>query len=63
PARELQAGAGYWSSNGLVQVFGTPRNPTAVWVRWPGGDVTETTIETGMRDVTIGRDGALLRTP
>lgn len=63
PARELQAGAGYWSSNGLVQVFGTPRNPTVVWVRWPGGDVTETTIETGMRDVTIGRDGALLRTP
>ena len=62
PARELQAGAGYWSSHGLVQVFGTPINPTVVWVRWPGGHVTETAIHPRARDVVIGADGTLLPT-
>src|SRR3990172_9537817 len=36
PVREVQAGSGYWSQNGAVQVLGRAREPTALWVRWPG---------------------------
>src|SRR5678809_306718 len=42
PVREIQAGSGYWSQNGAVQVFGFDTPPTAVWVRWPGGGGTRT---------------------
>ena len=34
PVREIQAGSGYWSQNGSVQVLGLPGVPMAVWVRW-----------------------------
>jgi hypothetical protein len=37
PVREIQAGSGYWSQNGAVQVFGRDGEPTGVWIRWPGG--------------------------
>ncbi|HSD32420.1 MAG TPA: FG-GAP-like repeat-containing protein, partial [Gemmatimonadales bacterium] len=37
PVREIQAGSGYWSQNGAVQVLGRSGDPTALWVRWPGG--------------------------
>lgn len=37
PVREVQAGSGYWSQNGAVQVLGYSGRPTALWVRWPGG--------------------------
>ncbi len=37
PVREIQAGSGYWSQNGAVQVLGKAREPTALWIRWPGG--------------------------
>ena len=30
PVREVQAGSGYWSQQGAVQVIGTPRPPVAV---------------------------------
>ena len=35
PVREIQAGSGYWSQNGSVQVFGLSEPPTAVCIRWP----------------------------
>jgi hypothetical protein len=37
PVREVQAGSGYWSENGAVQVFASSDTPTAVWVRWAPG--------------------------
>ena len=37
PARVVQAGSGYWSENGAVQVMGRAGQPTAVFVRWPDG--------------------------
>jgi hypothetical protein len=55
PVREVQAGAGYWSQNGAVQVFGLSGTPTEVWVRWPGGDVTRVPVPEGAREVTIRR--------
>jgi hypothetical protein len=53
PVREIQAGSGYWSQNGAVQVFGLASTPTAVWVRWPGGAVTRVTVPVGAREVVV----------
>lgn len=43
PAREIQAGSGYWSFNGFVQVLGRAADIRAVMVRWPDG--TQETFE------------------
>lgn len=51
--REIQAGSGYWSQNGAVQVFGVPVPPTAVWVRWPGGVETRVAVPTGAREIAV----------
>lgn len=53
PAREVHAGSGYWSEDGAVQVMGNPGAATAVWVRWPGGAATTTTLEPGLGEITI----------
>ncbi|HVZ50238.1 MAG TPA: FG-GAP-like repeat-containing protein [Gemmatimonadaceae bacterium] len=53
PVREIQAGGGYWSENGAVQVFGLPDVPTEVWVRWPGGRETRTPVPKGAREVVV----------
>ncbi|MGH7528867.1 MAG: FG-GAP repeat domain-containing protein [Gemmatimonadales bacterium] len=55
PAREIHAGSGYWSQDGAIQVLGQREQPVAVWVRWPGGDSTETPVPPGIRDVTVRR--------
>ena len=53
PAREIQAGSGYWSQNGLVQVLALAKPPAKLWLRWPGGKVTTTDIPAGAREITI----------
>ena len=53
PAREVHAGAGYWSQDSLVQVLATPELPTAVWVRWPGGRVTAVKLPAGACDISL----------
>ena len=55
PVREIQAGAGYWSQNGAVQVFGLSGTPTHVWVRWPGGAEKRVPIPTGVREITVAQ--------
>jgi hypothetical protein len=55
PVREVEAGSGYWSQNGAVQVFGLSGTPTAVWVRWPGGAETRTAVPSGAREVVVKR--------
>ena len=55
PVREVQAGSGYWSENGAVQVFGLSGAPTAVWVRWPGGGETRAPVAGATREVTVKR--------
>lgn len=53
PAREIQAGSGYWSENGATQVMGLSGEPDAVWVRWPGGRETVTPLAHGTRRIRI----------
>ena len=62
PAREVQAGAGYWSHNSVVQVMGLSGEPTGVWVRWPDGRETETPVQPGTLEITIGGSGEVLDT-
>jgi hypothetical protein len=53
PVREIQAGSGYWSQNGAVQVFGLDATPTEVWVRWPGGATSRVPVPAGAREVDV----------
>jgi hypothetical protein len=55
PVREIQAGSGYWSQNGAVQVFGPRGTATAVRVRWPGGEETTVPVPPGSREVVVRR--------
>jgi hypothetical protein len=53
PVREIQAGSGYWSQNGAVQVLGRSGEPTALWVRWPGGREQVVPLTRGQAEVTV----------
>jgi hypothetical protein len=49
----VQAGSGYWSENGAVQVFGLHDTPTEVWVRWAGGAISRAPVPAGAREVVV----------
>ena len=57
PARELHGGSGYWSQDSLVAVLATPQPPTALWVRWPGGKVTEAPVPADAVEVRVNVEG------
>jgi hypothetical protein len=53
PAREVHAGSGYWSQDSAVPVLSTPEAPTGVWVRWPGGRITNQPIPNGAKEALV----------
>ena len=53
PVREIQAGSGYWSENGAIQVFGRAGEPTTLWVRWPGGRQQVVALAAAQREITV----------
>jgi hypothetical protein len=53
PIREIQAGSGYWSQNGGVQILGRGGEPTALWLRWPGGREQVVPLAAGQREITV----------
>jgi hypothetical protein len=57
PAREVRAGGGYLSQDSATIVMGTPQAATGIWVRWPGGKVTETELPTGANEVEVDLSG------
>jgi len=59
PARELQAGAGYWSHNSVVSVLSLGEEPTHLWVRWPGGRTTTSPLPPEAREVALAADGSV----
>jgi hypothetical protein len=61
PAHEIHAGSGYWSQDSSVTVLGSATTPTKLLVRWPGGSTTTTDLPAGVREVTVGTAGQLLR--
>ena len=56
PVREIHAGSGYWSQDGAVQVLGTPKPPTALWVRWPGGKIQQADVPPGAQEMNVVMD-------
>ena len=59
PLREIHAGSGYWSQDSAVQVLGKSAEPTALWVRWPGGKTTQSPLSAGAREVEVNMDGSV----
>jgi hypothetical protein len=57
PAREVHAGAGYWSQDGLIQVLSVPGHADAVRVRWQGGMETTTALTPDAREIEIAWPG------
>jgi enediyne biosynthesis protein E4 len=53
PVREIQAGSGYWSQNGAVQVFSLVDGATAVSVRWPSGRESRVDLAPNAREVEV----------
>ncbi|MCG8603514.1 FG-GAP-like repeat-containing protein [bacterium] len=56
PAREVHSGSGYWSQDSVIPVMGLRENVKRIWVRWPGGKITERDISSDQREVTIRYD-------
>lgn len=59
PAREVHAGAGYWSQDSAVQVLSATGTASGLWVRWPGGKVTTANVPAGAAEVAVGSDGTV----
>jgi enediyne biosynthesis protein E4 len=59
PAREVQAGSGYWSQNSPVQVMAAPATPTSIIVRWPGGQTTTSDLPPDVREIRVDPSGTV----
>ena len=59
PARELHAGAGWWSCDSPTTVLALPGAATAVSVRWPGGRETISALPPGATALTLNSDGTI----
>lgn len=59
PAREVHSGSGYWSQDSMVQVMGLRDNVTGIWVRWPGGQITEKDVRPGENEIVVKFDEKL----
>jgi enediyne biosynthesis protein E4 len=63
PAREVQAGSGYWSQNSPIQVLGTPGAPREIQILWPGGSVTRSPLPDDTANILVRLDGQIHRLP
>jgi hypothetical protein len=57
PAREIHGGSGYLSQDSAITVLATPEPPSGIWVRWPGGRVTETEVPKGAQEIAVELNG------
>jgi hypothetical protein len=53
PLREIQAGSGYWTQNGAVQVLATPEPPRSILVHWSGGRTATLEVPEGAREILV----------
>jgi hypothetical protein len=63
PAREIHAGAGYWSQDSPVQVLGRLPEPMQLGVRWPGGKITMVDLPKGAREIQVSVAGEVRALP
>ena len=61
PAREWQAGSGYWSQNSAVQVIAWPegQEPENIWIRWPGGKTFSAPVPKGAKEIEVAGSGSV----
>jgi hypothetical protein len=60
PVREIHGGSGYFSQDSAVNVLSLPAQPSAIWVRWPGGKVITTKITGTPKAISVDFEGNLL---
>jgi hypothetical protein len=53
PTRAVQAGSGYWSQDGAVQVLARSGRPAALWIRWPGGREQTVAVQPDQTEVRV----------
>ena len=53
PAREIHGGAGYLSQDSTVAVLGKRGDPTHIFVRWPGGKISEFPLSAGAKEAVV----------
>jgi hypothetical protein len=53
PVREIRAGDGYWSQNSSTQVLCASEPTTQIWVRWPGGKTSTTSVPPNTPEIVI----------
>jgi hypothetical protein len=61
PVREIHGGSGYWSQDSTIPVLATPERPTGLWIRWPGGKITTTSLLDNVKEVLVDYEGNLVR--
>ncbi|MCL4176561.1 MAG: VCBS repeat-containing protein [Verrucomicrobia bacterium] len=61
PAREIQAGSGYWSQNSPVQVLGQSQSPAALEIRWPGGRTHKVAVPKDALQITVSLTGEVAK--
>jgi hypothetical protein len=63
PAREIHAGAGYWSQDSLVPVLGCPDPPARLEVLWPGGKRQVYDLPGSLGEVVVDPEGKVQSRP
>jgi enediyne biosynthesis protein E4 len=61
PAREIQAGSGFWSQNSPVQVLGLPQAPATLEIRWPGGRTHKVAVPKDALEITVSLTGEVAK--
>ena len=59
PAREIHAGAGYWSQDSAVTVLRSPAAGAELSVRWPGGKTTLSELPGEALEILVDTTGGL----
>lgn len=53
PAREIRAGSGYWSMDGSTTVIARLSGLDSIWVRWPNGASSTTSVSATQSELTL----------
>lgn len=59
PIREIREGSGYFSQDSVISVLSMPEAPSSIWIRWPGGKVTQTQLTGNPARVSVDYYGRI----
>jgi hypothetical protein len=62
PAREVHAGAGYWSQDSFVQIMAMPSGARELEIRWTGGTTHRVAVPEGAKALTVDAQGRVTET-